>query len=67
MCGGGSLLKNAVYTTPVDFEMDLVAKKVSASANFQQNPGVFERFRQSMIQRCNACIGSNGGNFDYLL
>lgn len=60
-------LKGAVYATPIDTDMDLVARIACAAADIKENPGVFERVRQSMVRRCNACITSNGGTFEHLL
>ncbi|GFR00424.1 hypothetical protein TNCT_595411 [Trichonephila clavata] len=42
-------LKSAVYATPVDYEKYLVVGIVYAATDIQQNPGVFERVRQSIV------------------
>lgn len=63
----GYSLKNDVYTTPVDPDMDLVVKLVCATADIQKYPGVSERVHQSKVRRYNECIVSNGGNFKHLL
>lgn len=60
-------MKAAVYDTPVESALDLVARIVCAAADIQANAGVYERVRQSMIRRCNACIACHGGNFEHLL
>lgn len=60
-------LKSVVYATPVNSDEDLVARIVCAAADIQQTAGIFERVRQSMVRRCNACIASNGGNIEHLL
>ena len=60
-------MKNAVYVTPVDSEMDLGANIICAPADIEENPGRFERVPQSKIRLCKACIPSNDRNFEHLL
>lgn len=60
-------LKAIVYHDPVESEMDLVARLVCAAATIKETPGVFDRVRQSMLRRCQACLVSDGANFEHLL
>lgn len=60
-------LKSMVYETPVDTDTVLVARISVAAANISEKPGIFERVRQSMRRRCEACIRVNGNNFEHLL
>lgn len=60
-------LKGLVYETPVTSDEDLVARVVEAAARVRDRPGLFERVRQSMIRRCEACIVADGRNFEHLL
>nr|XP_042901341.1 uncharacterized protein LOC122269952 [Parasteatoda tepidariorum] len=59
-------LKHLVYETPVDSDEDLVAR-ISAAAGVREIPGIFERVRQSLHRRCQACIASGGHKFAHLL
>ena len=56
-----------MYETPVISSEDLVARVVEAAARVRDRPGLFERVRQSMIRRCEACIVADGKNFEHLL
>lgn len=60
-------IKCVVYRDPVESEMDLVARLVCAAATIKETPGVFDRVRQSMLRRCQACLASDGANFEHLL
>lgn len=60
-------LKHLVYETPVDSDEDLVARISVAAAGVRETPGIFERVRQSLHRRCQACIASGGRNFEHLL
>ena len=60
-------LKIAVYVTPVNSELDLVARIVCAAVDIQQSAGIFQSVRQSMVRRCNACFASNGSNIEHFL
>lgn len=60
-------LKHLVYETPVDSDEDLVARISVAAACVREIPGIFERVRQSLHRRCQACIHTGGRNFEQLL
>lgn len=60
-------MKRLVYDTPVNSEMDLVARISIAAAMIRETPGIFENVRQSMSRRCRACIHANGSNFEHFL
>ena len=45
-------MKSMVYETDIDFEKDLVARIVSATAEVRETPGIFGRVRRSMARRC---------------
>lgn len=60
-------LKSLVYTTPIESIEDL-RNRISASCEIIGNtPGIFERTRQSMRRRIEACITVDGGHFQHLL
>jgi hypothetical protein len=56
-----------VYETPIDSVEDLVARLSVAAASVREIPGVFEKVRQSMRRRCEACINVGGRTFEQLL
>ena len=60
-------MKKLVYETVVETEEDLVARIIVAASTIADMPGIFERIRQSMVQRCTACIQANGREFDQFL
>ena len=56
-------LKSLIYETPVESEIDLVAKMVIAA----ENARVFERVRQSILKRYQTYIDVGGGYLNQLL
>lgn len=60
-------LKSLVYETPVQNEMDLIARIVAAADNLRTMPGVFQRMRISGRRRCGICIDHGGRNFEQFL
>jgi len=60
-------VKSLVYATPVETVEDLTARIFNACEVVQHTPGIFERVRQSMVRRCNACIELGGRHFEHLL
>jgi len=60
-------LKSHVYYTPVETVEELTAKIFEACELVQNTPGIFERVRQNMVRRCNACIEVEGRHFEHLL
>lgn len=59
-------MKDLVYETPVDSEEDLVARIVAAADVIREKPRVFARIRQSLLDRCRACIEAEGGHFEHI-
>jgi hypothetical protein len=60
-------VKSLVYETPIESEQDLIGRIVEAFARISETPGVFDRVRQSLHRRLNACIGTDGRHFEQLL
>lgn len=60
-------LKSLVYERPVNTRADLLQRIIEASHKIRNIPGIFERVRQSMSRRVNACIASNGRHIEHLL
>lgn len=60
-------LKSLVYRTPVQNEEDLRNRIQESCEIIRNTPGIFERVRQSMIRRINACIEVGGCHFQQLL
>ncbi|GBN38054.1 hypothetical protein AVEN_196045-1 [Araneus ventricosus] len=60
-------LKSLVYPTPVDSDEDPVARISVDAARVREIPAIFERVRQSLHLRCQACIAVGGRNFEQLL
>lgn len=56
-----------VYCSPVNSEINLVARISIAAASISETPGIFENVRQSMLRKFNACVLANGRNFEPLL
>lgn len=60
-------LKSLVYTTPVETVEEL-RNRIMASCNTIRNtPGIFERVRQSLRRRLEACVTVGGGHFEQFL
>ncbi|GFU77343.1 hypothetical protein TNCV_4358951 [Trichonephila clavipes] len=53
--------------TPVNSEIDLVARISNAADTISATPGISEHVRQSMSRWCRACIHANGSCFKHLL
>ena len=49
------------------FEEFVVRNTDSASARISEIPDVFDRVRQSLHRRLNACIGTDGRYFEQLM
>ena len=60
-------IKALNYTSPVDSEKDLLARIVESTAIIRQQPGIFDRTRQSMLLRRRLCIEVGGRTFEHLL
>lgn len=60
-------MKSMIYEIPVTSDTDLVARIVEAAARIRDTPAHFERLRESMRRRCEACIVANGRNFEHFL
>ena len=60
-------LKSLVYTTPIENLHDLRNRIVASRETIRNTPGIFERVRQSMGRRAEACIMGDGGHFRQLL
>ncbi|GFY30388.1 uncharacterized protein TNCV_4066381 [Trichonephila clavipes] len=56
-------LKNVVSATPFDLDEDSVARISETDARVRETPGIFERVRQSLHRRYQACIVTGGRNF----
>lgn len=60
-------LKNRVYTTQVNTRQELWRRVQEACREVRNTPGVFERVRQSLLRRAQACMNEGGRNFEHLL
>lgn len=60
-------LKSLVYKTPIQNVEDLRNRIQESCAIIRNTLGIFERVRQSMLRRTNACIEVGGGHFQHLL
>lgn len=60
-------MKQLVYRTPVESEIDLVGRITEAAARIQEDVNVFEQVRQSFVQRCRLCNRVQGRHFEQLL
>ena len=60
-------LKSLVFETPVETNMELVARIVSPYDFIQNTSGIFVRVRQNLVRRCHACIEIGGRQFEQLL
>ncbi|GFW79299.1 hypothetical protein TNCV_2477061 [Trichonephila clavipes] len=59
--------KATIDDTPVNSEMDLVARISITADTIHETPGISEHVHQSMSRRCCACIHQNCDNFGHLL
>jgi len=62
-----SHIKALIYTSPVEPEEDFITRSVEAGATIRQQPGIFERPRQSLLRRCRLCIEVGGRTFENLV
>lgn len=60
-------VKAIVYETPVNNVEELRERIVGAFERVRGTVGIFERVRQSMLQRCNLCVELGGHQFEHLL
>jgi len=60
-------LKTIVYDTPVATVEVLRNRIIAACEKIRNTPGIFERLRQSMRRRCEACIDAEGNHFQQFL
>lgn len=60
-------LKSLVYTTPVENVDDLRNRIIAGCNTIRNDPGVFERVRQSMRRRMDSCIQAGGNHFQQFL
>ena len=60
-------LKSLVFETPVETDMDLVARIVAACDIIQNTQGILVRARKNLVRRCHACIEVGGRQFEQLL
>jgi len=60
-------IKALNYTSPVNSVKDLLARIVEPSATIRQQPGIYERTRQSMLLRRRLRIEVGGRTFEHLL
>lgn len=60
-------LKTLVYKTPVNTLEDLRERIVASCETIRNTPGIFQRVRNSMRRRAEACLLSEGGHFQQFL
>lgn len=60
-------LKTLVYATPINTVQELRERIINSCEVIRNTPGIFERVRQSMVRRMEACVLVNGGHFQQLL
>lgn len=60
-------LKSLVYSSPVNDVDTLRNRLVAGCETIRSAPGIWERVRQSMSRRCEACITARGEQFEHLL
>jgi hypothetical protein len=56
-----------VYKTPVNTLEDLRERIVASCETIRNTPGIFERVRNSMRKRAEACLLSEGSHFQQFL
>ena len=56
-----------MYDTPVAIVEVLRNRIIAASEEIRNTLGIFERLRQSMRRRCEACIDAEGNHFQQFL
>ncbi|KAL7640497.1 UNVERIFIED_CONTAM: hypothetical protein RMT77_008772 [Armadillidium vulgare] len=60
-------LKHLVYGTTFESSEELRARIIECCDTIQHTHGIFERVRQSMRRRIEACIAAEGAHFQHLL
>ena len=60
-------LKSLVFETPVETNMELVARILAACDIIKNIPGIFVSERQNLVSRCHACIEVGDRQFEQLL
>ena len=61
-------LKSLVCETLIQSEQDFIGRIIiEASARISETLGVFDRVRQLLHRRLNACIGTDGRHFEQLI
>ena len=56
-----------MFETPVETDMELVARIVAAYHIIQNTTGIFVRVRQNLVRRCHVCIEAGDRQFEQLL
>jgi hypothetical protein len=60
-------VKSLVYTSAVDTVEELQHRIESACQQIRNEPGVFEKIRNSMHRRVQCCVQMQGQHFEHLL
>ena len=60
-------LKALVYRTPIQDVQSLRARIMTGCETICNTPGIFQRMRDSIRGRVDACINADGGHFEHLL
>ena len=60
-------LNSLVFETPVETEMELVARIVAAYDIIPNTSGLIVRVRQNLVRRCHVCIEVGDPQFEQLL
>ena len=56
-----------MFETPVETDIELVARIVAAYDIIQNTSAIFVRVRQNLVRRCHVCIEVGGRPFEQLL
>lgn len=59
-------MKTSVYETPVNTELELVARIVAAAEDIKEKHAVLAKVSTNIKTRCRACIAANGAHFENL-
>lgn len=57
-------MKTSVYETPVNTELELVARIVAAAEDIKEKQAVLAKVSTNIKARCRACVAANGGHFE---
>lgn len=60
-------LKTLVYSQPIQTEEELRNRIIVSCEAIRNTPGIFQRVRESMRKRAEACILAGGGHFQQLI